>query len=180
MCKRFYVEVSGLGEDGVERLVDAGIKKTSILVIDDKNKLQPLINAIYAATGVTFEQICSPERSRKVMVARLIYVHHATIAGQDSLRIMEELNKDKAMFNWYQNHYETSMTYDRSFKRPADQVTAILEQDPEWIPTRLEQIRKERKRRRKMKKKKKAKKQELKPEEIAAIVERRQLKIDFK
>lgn len=165
MCKRFYVEVKGLGEDGKERLVNAGINGDSIIVIDEEHRNKPIFDAIYTACGVTKDEILSTSRRHNQVIAREIYVHYAIIAGDTIQTLYEELKRDRTLIRWYLERYQNMMKYDKSFVSVSNRVEQLLEQDPNWCPPKLEKSTTSKKKcKKRHSKKKKQNKPKLTPE----------------
>lgn len=179
MCKRYFVEVTGLGDDGIDRLVSAGVGRSSILMIDTGDKMQPLVDAIMKAAGVTFAEICSNSRYRDVMIARVIYVYHAMNAGETAVKVARDLNKDRTILAWYMNHYDESLQFDKQFRRIATAVSEILEADDRWVPTKVVATKGKAKRKKVRGKKRKRKAIEQVAVDVQKIIERRQMKIEF-
>ena len=179
MCKKFYVQVKGLGDDG-RQLLEQYVTKESILVIDDTHRNKLILEAIYKACGVTWEEISSESRGRTHAIARVIYVWHAIKCGDTVQMVCKELGRDRTTIMWYIDHYQDSMEGDKSFARIATRVEELLVSNPDWCPRVPKTTNTERKKGKKRRKRgKKVPTPKYTREEIEAIMEKRQLKIDW-
>lgn len=152
---RYYIEVKNVGDNGVEKLINAGVPKEDILVIDGSHPA--LARAIYQEMSLTFEAIKTGSTPMHV-AARILYVHYAMDEGDIIERISEEFGKPRNdMINWCYRQYEIRMFGDKDFRMLDQKIRQRLASDTAWQPIRTERPkpprRKKRKRRRKTQKK---------------------------
>lgn len=132
MCKRFFVEVKGLDDNGKERLIAVGVKEDAILVVDEQRHNQCIYDAIQKACGVTPKEICSKDSRRTQVIARTIYVYYALELGDTVQMVSQEIAKDRTSMKWYVERFHDSLKYDKSFESVFSSVQRFLNEDPNW------------------------------------------------
>lgn len=165
MAKRYFIEIVGIDPDrGMAQLIEAGITPNRILEIDENNPMAPVIDAIMSVSGVTWAEITGNSRKHNVIVARTIYVYNAIKRGYTCKDICRDIKKAHNMIRWYETKYEDCFRFDPSFKKVAQKITELVES--------ITINRKEDNSRKTSNKK-------LTAEEIEAILDARQLRIQW-
>lgn len=174
MCKRFYVEVTGLGEDGEAELQKAGINKDAILVVDEEVRNRELVEAIREVTGIGFDDIKSSGSTRYIVMARCMYIHFAIEMGDSIGRICKDIGRDERRLRWYKNEYENKMAGDIEFRKDVNRLLELIEIAP--VKERLSPSKKigRRKKRRRLRKVSPSSEKN-----IRQIIDKRQLTINF-
>lgn len=178
MSKKFYVEVKGLdSDDGREQLREAGVPDGSILVVTDIDRWPPLARAIREATGMDMGEVRAKVGDGRHVMARMIYAHYARKMGTSTSDIAADLDVDASNARGYIRKFEDRLFGDKAFRALNSRVSALLASDVEWtLPERPKPARRKKRGRKGTAAKKRRR---LTPEEIQAIQERRQMKIDF-
>lgn len=172
MCKRFYVEVTGLGEDGEEELQKAGIGKNAILVVDEDVRNRELVDVIREVTGVTLDEMRNTRSTRYLVIARCIYVHCSILMGDSIMRICKDLRKDERRIRWYRNEFDNKMAGDIEFRNDVSKVLESID-----IKPRKERLTPSKKKRRRKKRRTRRSADEQKARNTN--IDKRQLTINF-
>lgn len=175
MCKRYYVEVTGLGEDGEAELQKAGIGKNAILVVDEEVRNRDLVDAIKDVTGIGFDDIKSTSSTRYVVMARCMYIHFSLEMGDSFGLVCKDIGRDVRRLRWYINEYDNKMAGDLEFRKQVNKLLETIEIVP--VKERLSPSKKKRGRKKKRRRLKKIIPSS--SEEIKKIIDKRQLTINF-
>ncbi len=85
-----------------------------------------LKQAILGALAVTFKELCTRGRTRRVVYARMIYCHFASEAGDSVVAIAKELGTKYSNAGYYLRQYNQELKYNKEFKAAAGAVEELL------------------------------------------------------
>lgn len=177
MCKRYYVEVMGLGEDGETQLIEAGIAEKAILVVDEEERSNLVARIIKEVTGIPFDEIKSTASTRYVVLARMLYVHYSIEFGKSIGKISEETGRCSREIYRYMSDYGNKVAGDIEFAKTSDDVMKVLEESAEWKEAR--KMRKDILSRMKKRKRKRRKVKSRMPQNTKLTTQNKQLYINF-
>lgn len=130
MCRRFFIEVTGLDDDkGEEQLQQAGVPKDSIMVVDSAD---PVEKAIREVTGYSMPELKDHSRNRNLVAARTLYVHFSLLNGVSINKLSVTLRHTHIRIMYYRDDYERKMFGDRAFRLASAKVLELLQDDPDW------------------------------------------------
>jgi hypothetical protein len=117
--------------ESVESLIEYDIairlNKVIFLNTSERYNLETLKGAIYAVTGLKFEEYITRSRNKNLVFARMLFARYCfTVQNIPVLDIAGILNRDRATLIYALKKYNDDVKYNPKFRELVDKIKKIL------------------------------------------------------